>query len=165
MTLQKAGLTVSDISVLYALLSTSLSGLLNPILYGLFDTSYRRGYKNLFKALRVKCCCCIKGQNSIPGELHTLLDIVFNLIGGVMVSMFASSAVDRGFEPRSGQTKDFNISICCLSAKHTTLRGKSKNWLARNQNVSEWGDISTCGLLSQRVGLVQSGPDHHFTKN
>ena len=28
-------------------------------------------------------------------------------IGFVMVSVLASSAVDRGFEPRSGQTQDF----------------------------------------------------------
>jgi hypothetical protein len=31
-----------------------------------------------------------------------------NRIGGVMVSLLlASSAIDRGFEPRSGQTKDY----------------------------------------------------------
>ena len=30
-----------------------------------------------------------------------------NCIGGVMVSVLASSAVDRGFEPLSGQTKDY----------------------------------------------------------
>jgi hypothetical protein len=30
-------------------------------------------------------------------------------IGGVMVSVLASILVDRGFEPRSGQTKDNNI--------------------------------------------------------
>jgi hypothetical protein len=30
-------------------------------------------------------------------------------IGGVMVSMLASSVVDRGFEPWSGQTKDYKI--------------------------------------------------------
>jgi hypothetical protein len=60
-----------------------------------------------------------------------------------MVSVFASSAVDRGFEPRSGQTKDNKICICCLSAKHAALRRKSKDGLARNQdNVSEWGDTS-----------------------
>jgi hypothetical protein len=47
-------------------------------------------------------------------------------IGGVMVSVPASSAVDRGFEPRSGQTKDYTIGICCFSAKHATLRRKSK---------------------------------------
>ena len=67
-----------------------------------------------------------------------------------MVSVLASSAVDGGFEPPSGQTKDYVIGICCFSAKHTALRGKSKNWLARNQaNVSEWGDMSIRGLLFQ----------------
>jgi hypothetical protein len=30
-------------------------------------------------------------------------------IGGVMVSVLASSAVDRGFEPWSSQTKDYSI--------------------------------------------------------
>jgi hypothetical protein len=29
-----------------------------------------------------------------------------------MVSVLASSAVDRGFQPRSGQTKDYEIDIC-----------------------------------------------------
>ena len=29
-----------------------------------------------------------------------------NHVGGVMVSVFASRALDRGFEPQSGQTKD-----------------------------------------------------------
>ena len=67
-----------------------------------------------------------------------------------MVSVLASSAVDRGFEPRSGQTKDCKIGICCVTAKHAALRRKSKDWLARNQNnVSEWSDISTRGLLFQ----------------
>jgi hypothetical protein len=65
-----------------------------------------------------------------------------------MVSVPASSAVDRGFESRSGQSKDYTIGICCFSAKHAALRRKSKDWLARNQkNVSEWSDISTRGLL------------------
>ena len=40
---------------------------------------------------------------------------MLNHIGSVMVSLLASSAVDRGFEPRSGQTKDYEISICCFS--------------------------------------------------
>ena len=61
-------------------------------------------------------------------------------IGGVMFSVLASSAVDRGLETRSGQTKDYKIGICCFSAKHAALRRKSKDWLARNQNnVSEVG--------------------------
>ena len=39
--------------------------------------------------------------------------------------MLASSAVDRGFEPRSGQTKDYKLGICCFSAKHAALRRKT----------------------------------------
>ena len=67
-----------------------------------------------------------------------------------MVSMLSSSAVDHGFEPRSGQTKDYKIGICCFSVKHAALTRKSKDWLAQNQNnVSKWSDMSTCGLLFQ----------------
>ena len=59
-----------------------------------------------------------------------------------MVRLLVSSAVDRGVEPWLCQTKDYKIGICCFSAKHTALRRKSKDWLARNQdNVSEWGDM------------------------
>ena len=55
-----------------------------------------------------------------------------------MVSVLFSGVVDRGFEARSSQTKDFKISICYFSAKHGALRKKSKDWLARDQNnVSE----------------------------
>ena len=42
-----------------------------------------------------------------------------------MVSMLASSVVNRGFEPRSGQTKDCKIGICCFSAKHAALRERA----------------------------------------
>jgi hypothetical protein len=84
--------------------------------------------------------------------------------------------VVRGFEPRSGQTKDYKIDICCFSAKHAALMRKSKDWLARNQNnMSEWSDMSTGGLLfqlashyenpTQRIGLVKSGPHHYLIEN
>ena len=67
-----------------------------------------------------------------------------------MISVLASSAVDRGFESRSGQTKDYKIGICCFSVKHAALRRKSKDLLARNQdNVSKWGDMSIHGRLFQ----------------
>jgi hypothetical protein len=68
-----------------------------------------------------------------------------------MVSLLlASSAIDRGFEPRSGQTKDYKNGICCFFAMHAALRRKSKDWLARSQNnVSEWRDMSICRLLFQ----------------
>ena len=50
-----------------------------------------------------------------------------NRIGGVIDSVLASSAVDHGFEPRSDQTKDYKISICCFSNKHAALRSKSRS--------------------------------------
>jgi len=44
-------------------------------------------------------------------------------IGGMIVSALASSAaVDRGFETRSCQTKDYKIGICCFTVKNATLR-------------------------------------------
>ena len=67
----------------------------------------------------------------------------YNRIGVVMVSVLKSSAVDRGFNPQSGQTKDF-------STKHAALRRKSKDWLTWNRdNVSEWSDMSIRRLLFQ----------------
>ena len=57
--------------------------------------------------------------------------------------MFGSSAIDRGFEPQSGQIKDFKISMCCFSAKQAALKKKNKDWLARNQN-----DVSECNVVS-----------------
>ena len=52
-----------------------------------------------------------------------------NRIGGVMVSMLTSSAVDCELEHWSGQGKDDKIGICCCSAKQTALRSKNKDWL------------------------------------
>jgi hypothetical protein len=67
-----------------------------------------------------------------------IVSIIQNGIGSVMVNVFSSSAVDRGFEPRSGQTKDYKISMCCFFAKHVAFKRKSKDWLARNwDNVFE----------------------------
>ena len=67
-----------------------------------------------------------------------------------MVSVLASSAVDREFESRSGQIKYYIIGICCFSAKYAALSRESKDWLSRNQdNLSEWGEMSIRGLLFQ----------------
>jgi hypothetical protein len=76
--------------------------------------------------------------------------VIFNRIAGVMVSMLASSVVDRGLDPWSDQTNEYKIGMCCFCAKHAALRRKNKDWLARNQNnVSEWNDMSARGLLLQ----------------
>jgi hypothetical protein len=43
-----------------------------------------------------------------------------------MVNVLASSVVDRGFDRRSGQTKDYKIDFCCFPVRHAVLRKKSK---------------------------------------
>ena len=63
-----------------------------------------------------------------------------------MVRVLASSAVDCEFEPQSGQTKTKKNWYLFLLRKTCSI--KEKDWLTRNQNnVSEWGDMSTRGLL------------------
>jgi hypothetical protein len=64
-------------------------------------------------------------------------------IGGVMASMLAWSVVDSEFEPLSSQTKDYEIGICCLSAKHAALRRQYDQY-----DVSEWGNMSIHRLVS-----------------
>jgi hypothetical protein len=54
-----------------------------------------------------------------------------------MVNVLTPSAEDRGIGPKD-QTKDGNIGICCVPAKHAVLRRKSTDWFARNKdNMSE----------------------------
>jgi hypothetical protein len=50
---------------------------------------------------------------------------LFNRIGGVMVSVLASSAVDIWSEPWSGQTKDYNNGIRCFSV-YQLYHGENK---------------------------------------
>jgi len=65
--------------------------------------------------------------------------------------MITSSGVDREF----GQTKDHKLVMCCFSVLHATLRRNIKDWLARNQdNVPQWSDISTRGLLLQWASTI-----------
>ena len=63
-----------------------------------------------------------------------LLPITANRISSVMVGVLAPSVVDRGFEPRSGQTKYYKIGIYCFSDKHAALGRNRKDWLARNRD-------------------------------
>ena len=56
-------------------------------------------------------CSRHKKDNMIYAAF-ALMILKSNRIGGVMVSVLASRAVDRGFESRSGQTKDYAIDIC-----------------------------------------------------
>jgi hypothetical protein len=78
------------------------------------------------------------------------------LIGSVIVSVLASSAVARGFESRSGQTKDYQLLFVAYNAKQAELRRKSKDWLARNpDNESKWSDMSIRGLLFPLANAIK----------
>ena len=80
--------------------------------------------------------------HSPPDRMH------LKRVGCVMIIVLASSAVGRGFKHWSGQTNDYAICICGISAKHIVLRSKSKDWMVWNQdNVFEWCDMHTCELL------------------
>ena len=71
--------------------------------------------------------------------------------------MLASRAVGRGFQPLSGQARDLIFGICCVSAKHTSLRNRRKDCLARNQdNVSDLSDIYTLSFCFSQIALYQN---------
>jgi hypothetical protein len=55
--------------------------------------------------------------------MHKLNDC----IDGVVDRVLQSIVVDRGFEPRSDEAKDYLIGIHCFSTKQTILRRKIKD--------------------------------------
>ena len=81
-----------------------------------------------------------------------------NHISGVMVSVLASHAEDRGLNLCFVKFKTLKNGVCCFSAKHAAFRSKSKERLARSlYNVSEWSDMSSCRLLLQCASTIKIG--------
>ena len=66
-------------------------------------------------AIGMTCHCVMQVHNIQMYNLHV------NFIDGVIVSVLTSSEVDCGSEPQSGQTKDYEISMCCFFAKQATF--------------------------------------------
>ena len=89
---------------------------MDPSIYDLF--------RSLNLNLQLTDCMVVITNGIVLLFIFCYCSIAWNCIGGVMVSVFASSAVDRGFEPRSDQTKDYKFGICCFSGKHAALRRK-----------------------------------------
>ena len=73
-----------------------------------------------------------------------------HVLGGSFISFVKQAEnfiLTKIYKTSSGQTKDYQINVCCFS---TALGRKSKDWLAWNQDdVSEWDDMSIHGLLFQ----------------
>ena len=66
------------------------------------------------------------------GSLFVLLTVGLSVFisNWCKVSVLDSSEVVRGFEPRSGQAKDYRIDSCCFPAKYAASMRKIKDWLA-----------------------------------
>ena len=57
-------------------------------------------------------------------------------IGGVLVSIFVWSVIDRGSELWSDQTINYKTVLCCFSGKIVSLRRMGKDWLAPSGETS-----------------------------
>jgi len=64
-----------------------------------------------------------------------------------MVNVLSSNAVDYVLDSRSGKTKDYNIGICCFSAKHVALTNKNKYCLVVNHINVSMESVMFIGLL------------------
>ena len=73
---------------------------------------------SIFQIPNIKCPIDASNTNT---QTQLLVVLLWYRIDGVMVSVLASSAVDRGFETQTGQTKDYKIGICCLSSTNASL--------------------------------------------
>ena len=79
-----------------------------------------------------------------------------NRIGGVMDNVLASKCGRSWVRAPVGSNQRLKKWYVCFSANHAAWRRKSKDWLARNQNnVSEWSDMSTRGLLFHLASTIK----------
>ena len=101
--------------------------------------------------------------------IYLALITIMKHVGGNMIIVIASSALDRGFDKQSRQTNDYHIGMCCLSAKHTSFRSRSKDCLLRIKIMCLIGaTYLPLSCVSEHhkipkncVGQVQSGQHHH----
>jgi hypothetical protein len=64
-----------------------------------------------------------------------------------MISVLPSNVVDRGFDSRAGQIKDYKTGICSNSAKHIALRRK------RTKHLSSISTLFCQGNKSTKMGV------------
>jgi hypothetical protein len=91
--------------------------------------------------LREYCCCSSRKTHCIIAKIYFQLfqnncTFISIKINWHIFSVLISSAVDRGFESRSGQIKDYKISICCFSAKHAYRpHSDALSWFRANKSL------------------------------
>ena len=79
-----------------------------------------------------------------------------------MVSVLTSVVLDRKFQTRLGQPKDYDIGTCCFSVKREALRFKSKDWMAFNLLTDCCFSDLALYKSNSAVGIVQSEPHHYL---
>jgi hypothetical protein len=85
-----------------------------------------------------------------------------------MVSVLASNVVDRGFEFRSGQIKDYKIGVCSNSAKYKSLMRKRKKYLSSISTLFCQGNKSTKMYITSvifKLSLVYPSVSHIKTEH
>jgi len=80
--------------------------------------------------------------------------------------------VERGFEPRSVNTKTIKFVFVASKLNTHIFKGETTKtgWLGIGDNMSGWRDMSTIGLFTEAalknqtkcVGLVQCGHHYHL---
>ncbi|RUS80903.1 hypothetical protein EGW08_011339 [Elysia chlorotica] len=98
LTLQKSGVEVSEPTLMYSNIATSLPGLLNPLLYSLALARYRTGYKALIE----KCCC--KRRKLKPHPMKK---------------------VQTSLDPAPSATTNVEVTIDPAGQRHLCLHGTS----------------------------------------
>ena len=121
---------------------------------------FTRLVRNIHQVIFKKCCLLFRTiyckVTAMASNWLIHYQLLPNRIDGVIVSVLASKIniyfllkshlFNRGFEPRSGHTQDYEIGDCCFSAKQATLRTKGKDCLVRKCVLV--GDMSIGGLVS-----------------
>jgi hypothetical protein len=96
---------------------------------------------NVLKITNVQSSICVPTSSTMPCQLSTYAKYypckyyatsprasskqlenegILALNRGLVVGVLASSPVDRGFEPRLGQAKDYEIGMCCFASPLST---------------------------------------------
>jgi hypothetical protein len=122
---------------------------------------FKRSWWRLLQNLVVCAGFDINVFNTVTDIVITLCYVftIWNFGTSLMTNngMGGSNVVERIFEHRSGQTKDYKVRNSCFSAKQAALWGKINDWLSRKQgNVSEWSDMSTCELWASSLKIQLS---------
>ena len=94
-----------------------------------------------------------------------MLLCMHNHIGGVMVSVLAASALNRGFETRSGKTKQYEICMCGFSKRIggvmvSVLAASAVNrgFETRSGKTKDY-EICICGFSTKPAALRRKSKD------